>query len=86
MWIKPLRSMVGSYGKVRRGVPANVEKHLADRLIAKGLAVPHAGAAAKPEGGEGRENPPKATHRGGKTGKAKLSRSSRAGQASPISR
>ena len=81
MWIKPLRSMVGTYGQVRRGVPANIDKHLADQLVAKGLAVPHVKKADDDKGGDVKPNPPKAAPRGGKTGAKKPSQSSPEGQA-----
>lgn len=78
MWIKPLRSMVGTYGRLHRNTPANLEASIAEKLVAKGLAVPHSAdskGAAKPA------NPPKAARSGGKTGQAKPSRSSQADQA-----
>lgn len=78
MWIKPLRSMVGDYGRLRRNKPANIDKHLADKLIEKGLAVPSkAPAKGKSDGAKGGgqkpANPSKAAQDGGKTGKAKPS-------------
>lgn len=78
MRIKPLRSMYGSYGSIRRNVPANVPDHIAQQLVKRGVAVPVKGeeaaksASARPS-------------TGGQTGKAKQSSSSPAGQASKTS-
>lgn len=78
MHIKPLRSMVGSYGRLRRNVPANIDDIVARKLIARGLAVPveeAAGTAPVDPTGGGQ------SRRGGRAGKGKRSSSSAADRA-----
>lgn len=80
MQIKPLRSMVGSYGRIRRGVLIDVPDRIARDLIRRGKAVgmgtgAEAGpAAANPSSGQGGPS-------GGPAGKATTSSSSPADQA-----
>jgi hypothetical protein len=76
MQIKPLRSMVGSYGSIRKGVIATVPDHIAQQLVKRGVAVPvqagkDAGAAKSAP-----TRPSKASQNGGRTGAAKRSSSS----------
>lgn len=74
MRIRPLKSVTGDYGSLRRGRIAEVEDHLAERLIRKGLAVPYVTEAA----GTATENPRQSGRdipAGGQTGKAKQSAS-----------
>ncbi|WP_320176633.1 hypothetical protein [Roseovarius pacificus] len=85
MQIKPLRSMVGSYGRLRRNRPASIDDHIAEKLISKGLAVPyHEGEAAgmAPVNPTGSAN----ARTGGKTGVEKPSSSSQAGRVQKTSR
>lgn len=78
MQIKPLRSMVGAYGKVKKGVIATVPDHIAKQLIKRGVAVP---IQAVEGGGKALPRPPKRSRSGGRTGGAKQSSSSAADQA-----
>lgn len=89
MQIKPLRSMVGSYGSIRRGVVANIPDHIAQQLVKRGVAVPVQGekekeaarsAPARPSSAE------KASPNGGPTGKGKRSSSSAGDRASKANR
>lgn len=83
MQIKPLRSMVGNYGKLRRGVIATLDDHIAQQLVKRGVAVP----VQAEEGAEkATARPSKTARNGGQTGKGKPSSSSPAGQASKASR
>lgn len=78
MWIKPLRGTVGEYGQLRRNVPANLRKEVAERLIGRGLAVAvTADGKAKPKGNASKATPKS----GGRTGRAKRPSSSEADRA-----
>lgn len=84
MKIKPLRSMVGSYGSIRKGVVATIPDHIAQQLVKRGVAVPVQGkeaaksAPARPRADQGAPT-------GGQSGKMKQSSSSPADQASKTS-
>jgi len=73
--INPLRSMVGDYGSLKRGIVADVPDSVAGQLIKRGVAVPAEAA------GTAATHPP-AAPTGGRTGKGKPSSSSPAAQAS----
>lgn len=73
MRIKPLRSMVGDYGKLPRGVIVDVPDHYAQQLIKRGTAVPVQGAAGTA--------PTRPLGTGGPTGAGTTSSSSVAGRA-----
>lgn len=85
MQIKPLRSMVGSYGSIRKGVVATIPDHIAQQLVKRGVAVPVQGkeaaksASARPRSDT--DQPPA----GGRAGAAKQSSSSPGDQASKTS-
>lgn len=82
MQIKPLRSMMGDYGSLKRGRIAEVPDHIAQQLVKRGIAVPvqaGKGAAANAPVRPTRQAP---YRRGGQTGEMKPSRSSPADQAS----
>lgn len=72
MWIKPTRSLIGDYGRLRRNHPVRVPKHYGDQLVARGMAVLHKAEA---------KNPPKPSPTGGQAGKAQPSPSSQAAPA-----
>lgn len=79
MWIIPLRSMVGTYGSVRRNRPVEIDDHIAERLIAKGRAVPMSPPVAVRGKTKKKPSPPgKTGQTGGRTGKGKRSPSSAA--------
>jgi len=83
MQIKPLRSMVGSYGKIRKGIEATVDDHIAQQLVRRGVAVPaQTGEGAK----QASARPSKDARHGGRTGGGKQSSSLPGGQASKASR
>lgn len=48
MKIQALRGMVGSYGALRRGQVADIEDHIAEKLVKAGRAVIVDGSAADP--------------------------------------
>lgn len=83
MQIKPLRSMYGSYGHLRRNVVAQVPDHIAQQLVKRGVAVPVQGKEAA-KSAPARPQPAKG-QRGGQTGAAKPSSSSPAAPASKTS-
>lgn len=84
MQIKPLRSMYGNSGNLRKGVIVDLPERTAQQLVKRGLAVPVQGkegaktATARPSS---KEKSPT----GGQRGKAKQSPSSQADQASKAS-
>lgn len=80
MQIKPLRSMYGSYGSIRRGVIANIPDHIAQQLVKRGVAVPVQEVAKNAPA-----HPRKQRPSGSQTGGAKQSSSSPADQASKTS-
>lgn len=91
MHIKPLRGMVGKYGKLRRDqVVTNLPDDYARSLIKRGLAVPVQASdiEGKEEGAkQAPARPPEPGRTGGRNGaKAKRSSSSPAGRAQPSSR
>ena len=73
MHIKPLRSMYGSYGSIRRGMIADVPDHIARQLIKRGVAVPVQGKEAAKLAPQ---HPSQARQPGSRTGEAKPSSSS----------
>ncbi len=85
MKIQALRGMVGSYGTLRRGQIADIEDHVAVKLVKAGRAIPMDGDAADPtvasEPGTVSEADGKGSRRGGRAGKAKPASLSPVGQA-----
>ena len=75
MMIKPLRSMIGSYGKLKRNVPKEVSDRIAQDLIRRGKAVPFAPEEASPGGAQNPLSDP-AAPTGGQTGVVPASSSS----------
>ncbi|WGR57703.1 hypothetical protein [Paracoccus versutus] len=81
MKIQALRGMVGSYGALRRGQVADIDDHIAEKLVKAGRAVPVEADAADPipasEPGPVSGADAKDTRRaGGRAGKAKPASSS----------
>lgn len=81
MKIQALRGMVGSYGALRRGQVADIDDHIAEKLVKAGRAVPVEAAAADPipasEPGPVSGADAKDTRQtGGRAGKAKPASSS----------
>lgn len=77
MKIKPLRSMVGTYGRIRRGNEVEIPDHIAQQLVKRGVAVPVQG-----KGGAGKASArPSRPPAGGRTGGVKRSSSSQEDQA-----
>lgn len=74
MYIKPLRSMHGSYGTIRRGVPVDLDDHIALELIRRGRAIP--AVLAKEAAKSAPQHPSQARRPGSRTGAAKRSSSS----------
>jgi hypothetical protein len=88
MLVKPLRSMVGDYGHIKRDVPVELDDITAKRLIDAGRVVPLDGkipaAASRPQSSTQKGaplNPPEPRRTGGQTGAGKSSSVSEAGQA-----
>jgi len=74
MYIKPLRSMHGSYGTIRRGVLVDIDDHIALALIRRGRAIP--ADLAKEAAKLAPEHPSQERRPGSRTGAAKRSSSS----------
>lgn len=72
MKVKPLRSMIGSYGRIRRGSVVEIPDHIAQQLVKRGVAVP---AKGKEGAGKASARPSKPPA-GGPNGRAKQSSSS----------
>lgn len=74
MYIKPLRSMHGSYGTIRRGVLVDLDDHIALELIRRGRAIP--ADLAKEDAKSAPQHPSQVRQPGSRTGAAKRSSSS----------
>ena len=71
MKVRALRSMVGEYGALRRGEIAEIEDHIAEKLLKLGrveLVGPPPAPVSEPVSGAGDQKTKKA---GGRTGRAK---------------
>lgn len=85
MKIKPLRSMVGDYGSLKRHVVATIPDHVAQQLVKRGVAVPVQASEGKEAAGKAAARPSsavEASRHGGRTGETKPSSSSPVAQAS----
>ena len=85
MKIKPLRSMVGDYGSLKRNVIATVPDHVAQQLVRRGVAVPVQASEAKEAAGKAATRPSsreEPSRHGGRTGATKSLSSSPAAPAS----
>lgn len=84
MFIKPLRSMVGDFGSLKRNQPKEVPDHIGQRLVDRGRAVLYTPPGA--EAGKTPSENPQGSPAGGPDGPAKQSSSSPAGRAPRKSR